>query len=242
MEANHLTGTIPEAIASLESLYSLLLQQNSFSGEIDDEICWMKGLEISADCDEIECSCCDICCYECTDSPATNSNTLSPTDAVSISPTDEVSTSPTDAVSTTATPIEETNSTNSASMPESGSQPCSQIQLGSTCFGLGEAISFVVESCDAHEDDLIVMFEEGGDTTTFRDAVFWVNSCGEATCNGTMADGYMFMEDQLPQLLGLAPWPLDMGQYRLYLFRVVSQGVVDTLASSPLFRVHDELC
>ena len=232
LESNHLSGEIPAEFGSLESLQSLLLQQNSFTGTIADEICWVRGLQISADCDEVECDCCEVCCYGCTDAPT-------PTDTFPPEPQHDNENVPV----TTAAPFPAPvggDPTNTPSTSES--RPCFEIQMESDCFNIGEGIELIVDSCDPDEDDLIVMFEEGGDTSSFRDAVFWVKSCGSTECNGTIADGSMYMGNEEPQRLGMAPWPFDIGIYRLYLFRVVATGVVDTLGYGPSFRVHDELC
>ena len=99
----------------------------------------------------------------------------------------------------------------------------------------------MVQSCDPREDDLIVMFREGVDTASFQDSVFWTPSCGNQVCPGLIADGMMFMEDGSHEaLLGLSPWPFDVGEYRLYLVRVLDVGVVQTLASNPSsFRINN---
>lgn len=42
----------------------LSLDHNNLSGviSVDDDDCY--DLEISADCDEVECECCGLCCYD----------------------------------------------------------------------------------------------------------------------------------------------------------------------------------
>jgi len=222
VEYNNLSGEIPATLGSLGLLTSLRLKENAFTGSVPEEVCSIGGIGVSADCDEVDCDCCDDCCFGCTRPPAPTEPTVTATVAT-------IATTPTPTPSPTLSP----------STAESPS--CSSIQVASACYDPGQEIDLVVKSCDPDSFDLIVMFEEGSDTSSFLDAVFWVRSCGEESCNGAFSNGFMVMENKEPQRLGLAPWPLATGDYRLYLLRVINTGVVETMATSPLFRI-DAVC
>jgi hypothetical protein len=231
VEYNKLSGEIPEELGSLEWLSSLLLQDNAFNGTIPEEVCAIRKIEVSADCDEVDCNCCRDCCYGCTRDPITTATTTAaPTDAATEA-----------AVVTTSAPSTEAPTAPTSPPSAAGNLPCSSIQLETACYNPGQEIGLIVDSCDVDEFDLIVMFEEGSDITSFRDAVFWVRSCGLERCNGVFKDGFLLMENRDPERLGFARWPFDIGAYRLYLLRVLDTGVVETLALSSSFRI-DETC
>jgi hypothetical protein len=57
---NRLTGTIPPELAGINSLLTFNFSANLFTGSVNDFFCVeeRKTLWLSADCDEVECSCC----------------------------------------------------------------------------------------------------------------------------------------------------------------------------------------
>lgn len=62
---NSFTGIVPHEWGSLSSIEILEMQNNSVTGLVPSEVCALKtghnlGL-IHADCEQILCSCCDLC-------------------------------------------------------------------------------------------------------------------------------------------------------------------------------------
>jgi len=59
---NDLSGTVPSSLQDLRYLIGLGLEDNDLTGSVPDEVCGLAGLNIWADCDELACSCCNVCC------------------------------------------------------------------------------------------------------------------------------------------------------------------------------------
>mmetsp|Transcript_45461 Transcript_45461/g.110111 ORF Transcript_45461/g.110111 Transcript_45461/m.110111 type:complete len:665 (-) Transcript_45461:74-2068(-) len=62
---NDLNGSVPSSLQDLRYLIGLGLEDNDLTGSMPDEVCDLAstvGLDIWADCDEITCSCCNVCC------------------------------------------------------------------------------------------------------------------------------------------------------------------------------------
>lgn len=61
-------GSIPSEIGNLENLDIFAVHQNHFTGNMPDEICPATNettLMLSADCSEVDCKCCTLCCIDC---------------------------------------------------------------------------------------------------------------------------------------------------------------------------------
>jgi len=66
IDRNFLIGTIPSELRQLSSLKRLMIHTNSFTGSVNDTLCDPHGFdinELTADCDQVVCSCCTTCCY-----------------------------------------------------------------------------------------------------------------------------------------------------------------------------------
>jgi hypothetical protein len=65
---NMLTGTIPLEMTQLSSLVVFSMKSNSFRGSVQETLCSSlllpQLITLSADCDEVDCPCCTICCYD----------------------------------------------------------------------------------------------------------------------------------------------------------------------------------
>lgn len=63
LDHNKLSGKVPPEVSNLENLSTIRLESNSLIGVMPDEVCQMKDQSvlsyISADCDEVECACCN---------------------------------------------------------------------------------------------------------------------------------------------------------------------------------------
>ncbi len=69
MEANQLNGTIPSELGNLKKLDILSVHHNSFVGRIPQQLCLIHemnpDLALVADCSEVVCECCTLCCLGC---------------------------------------------------------------------------------------------------------------------------------------------------------------------------------
>jgi len=64
---NRLTGTVPSSFGQLVDLnsLSLTLTETNLTGSVDSFLCQnANGPDISADCEEVTCACCDWCCTD----------------------------------------------------------------------------------------------------------------------------------------------------------------------------------
>jgi hypothetical protein len=63
---NLLTGTIPSDLRQLISLESLLVMRNLLTGSVAGSLCSSshEWIDLGADCAEVDCPCCTICCYD----------------------------------------------------------------------------------------------------------------------------------------------------------------------------------
>ncbi|CAJ1934424.1 unnamed protein product [Cylindrotheca closterium] len=62
---NSLNGSVPSSLQDLRYLIGLGLEDNDLTGSMPNEVCDLAstiGIDIWADCDEISCACCNVCC------------------------------------------------------------------------------------------------------------------------------------------------------------------------------------
>jgi len=64
VHGNVLTGTIPSELSRLSLLNSMYLQVNAFTGTVEERFCGQQWSHLGADCMEVDCPCCTICCYD----------------------------------------------------------------------------------------------------------------------------------------------------------------------------------
>ena len=75
LDNNGLHGNVDPWLGSLARLEKLTLHDNDFAGAIPGEVCLLRDSLLSilsADCFEVDCSCCNVCCDEivgCTRAP-----------------------------------------------------------------------------------------------------------------------------------------------------------------------------
>ena len=63
---NVLTGPLPSELGQLNSMVSLLVERNLLTGSVEGSLCSssQEWIDLGADCAEIECPCCTVCCYD----------------------------------------------------------------------------------------------------------------------------------------------------------------------------------
>ena len=60
---NLLTGTWPSHLSQLSAMEELSVSLNVLMGSMDDDLCLLTSLmHVGADCEEIDCPCCTMCC------------------------------------------------------------------------------------------------------------------------------------------------------------------------------------
>jgi len=71
LNRNQLTGTVPSSLRTLESLRLFFVDGNAVTGSLDESLCSLPqfvdasgGLPVTADCEEVDCDCCTICCVD----------------------------------------------------------------------------------------------------------------------------------------------------------------------------------
>ena len=63
LESNYMTGSVPPELDQLSSLDELDIAWNSFFGSLNETVCGLSGLSfLRADCGEVDCPCCTVCC------------------------------------------------------------------------------------------------------------------------------------------------------------------------------------
>jgi hypothetical protein len=65
INSNLFDGTLPSELQSWTQIEEFQIQDNSFTGEVTEDMCSafaVFGTTTSADCDEITCTCCTLCC------------------------------------------------------------------------------------------------------------------------------------------------------------------------------------
>jgi len=73
LDYNALTGTVPKDLGQLPVLGSLILARNDITGVLGDEFCRDDGamIDLAADCREVACRCCTLCCVDSNYCPST---------------------------------------------------------------------------------------------------------------------------------------------------------------------------
>jgi hypothetical protein len=120
--------------------------------------------------------------------------------------------------------------------------PCAYIRTTSDCYTQGEEIDLEVNNCDAEDFDLIAMYPQTKDSNIgYREAVFWVRSCSgdQVNCHGVLSDGFIYLENNEPERLDFAPNPLNTGEYKLMIIKIVPPGIVEQIADSSTFRIAE---
>lgn len=62
MDWNALTGEVPAGLSNLNKLRTLILARNMLVGKMPGVFCDRTMDFLAADCDEVTCTCCDLCC------------------------------------------------------------------------------------------------------------------------------------------------------------------------------------
>jgi hypothetical protein len=63
--SNLMTGTVPTELGLLRSLQVVDIRMNSLTGSVNETLCLVPEMlaVMEADCDEVECPCCTVCCF-----------------------------------------------------------------------------------------------------------------------------------------------------------------------------------
>lgn len=64
LDWNALTGSVPPTLRSLSKLRTMILARNELVGTVPPIFCQRNMDFLAADCDEVSCPCCDLCCED----------------------------------------------------------------------------------------------------------------------------------------------------------------------------------
>jgi len=83
LNRNQLTGSVPSSFETLENLRLFFVDGNSITGSLDESLCSLpqffnasQGFPVTADCEEVACNCCTICCIDAADGEDCHDNDL----------------------------------------------------------------------------------------------------------------------------------------------------------------------
>lgn len=160
-----------------------------------DQVClnyeFDSQLVIAADCSEVNCSCCTLCCYDCKGGRAGTLVTL---------------------------PSSATNETNVPPMFPTKSPSCATLSIKKSCFVQNKtSLQVQFQNCEASEDDWIGLFQDGflnsnplAALTLVKDkAELWTRPCGDQECTKPIPEGSV----------SLGPVNVEEGQYIVVLMR-----------------------
>jgi hypothetical protein len=145
-------------------------------------------------------------------------------------------------VPATQAPVPATQAPSATSTSTAPPTPCAFIRTTSDCYTQGEEIDLEVNNCYAQDFDLIAMYPQTEDSSSigYREAVFWVRSCSDqVNCHGVLSDGFIYLENSEPERLDFAPNPLNTGEYKLLIIKIVPPGIVEQIAESTTFRIAE---
>jgi hypothetical protein len=215
--STRISGTIPPQLGDISSLKTVKVGRVDLVGDIPMGLCNRDTPmeELRADCDEVVCPCCTLCCVDngqCA-APAprpTVSPTLAPTIAAATeSPTRMATAAPTVPVpapttaSPTATPPAPTTPSPTATPPASstasptiGATPSptsascqSSIAASGSCFQNGDDILVTFTNCNPLSDDWIGVYAAGQDFTSLQQPIAWVWTTGDQSQQAAVASG-----------------------------------------------------
>ena len=244
LESNQLDGSIPSELGRLENLEKLAVHKNHFNGTIPSQICSATNtgnLVVSADCAEVECKCCAICCVGCKQD---DSGILINKFASELVPANDNSQEQVDVAGVTDFPSHvpseapthfPTSAPSPAPPSPAPSKECSvRINVRGSCFQTDKGdIEVEFHSCQPNESDWIGLFKDdkGLDEVSTSapptdKAEHWLRSCGNQKCHEPTNSGTVsFGKEDLHRM--------KQGDYRILL---VQDDV--TTAMSQMFEVR----
>ncbi|KAG7367656.1 leucine rich repeat LRR-containing protein [Nitzschia inconspicua] len=236
LAGNSLTGTVPEELNNMGALTILRLEDNNLGGLMPADMCNRTTggmLQISLDCEEVQCSCCTGCCPTCglgiaTDTPAVPAAAASPTE----SPATEM----------LVYPI--------ASTPATDDLDCYSINIGFSCYAPQFNIGFETSVCDPQSYDMVGVFTTSGGASLvgtqqpIENAIIWATSCTLPECSGAISsNGSLYYRNMFPEVTKAAStWPPPAADSTSYVFAMIhvnESGMATILSESIPFVVAD---
>jgi hypothetical protein len=210
-ESTGINGTIPTELGDLSMLDQFTVAHTSLTGSIPPGICARasEAQEIKADCDEIDCPCCNVCCFDGSDcirvtpspTPMIVSPTLKPT-ASPISSTPRPTRAATGAPSTApvVSPVAPSSTPSPAvlNVPHTSLPTFCEAQLSTDkkCYEDGEDITVSFVNCDAQSDDWIGVYAAGQDDwTALSEPIAWLWAAGDQFIQVPVSTGSVTFAD-----------------------------------------------
>lgn len=268
LQSNLLTGEIPEQLSDLDELATLWLSENDLVGVVPSGVCDATtsavALDLSVDCDQVDCSCCSDCFgvtpgangeeIEVVDEEDTTGDSASDAPVVeqTASPSENVidGSSPENITSSVPYPVDINMET-----PNPPDYSCYDVQVGFGCYVTGWAIDFETIMCNQRDFNLIAIFPYPNNGTTaslqapsfvgtqlpIDEALYWSTNCEQPECDGVVADGTLYYRNQFPDVASPnMVWPLPVGQYLVRIVQADEVGTATILAESAAFKVDGQ--
>ncbi|CAJ1947847.1 unnamed protein product [Cylindrotheca closterium] len=211
--SNRITGIVPSSIANL-NLTSLDLSENNVQGIIPPALC--STAEQSSQLKLMAVDCDKVTCFCCTQCGAnrTRAPVLTPfTPPPSPAPTPRPTQGPTSCVS--------------------------NIQVSKRCYKVGEPLEISFSNCNPRAGDWIGLYDSESPEQFLMDPLMWHWSCGSKSCQGSPTQGSSTLDASAE---GQAFWPLNRGNYKIYLIRNGASFPYQTVATSEEIRVAQSIC
>jgi len=193
LEGTGINGTIPIELGNLPMLTEFRVPRTSLTGSMPAGLCTNSSdaMILVADCDEIDCPCCTVCCsdgFDCFDvvptaAPiaTTSSPTASPTVAWMPPPVNAT------ASPTVAPPLQDTG------LPTFCSGDVSTDKL---CYENGEDVKVSFQNCDARPDDWIGVYAAGRpDWANLDEPIAWLWTTGDQAVQFPVPSGTVIFAD-----------------------------------------------
>jgi len=224
LSSNLLVGAVPSELGRLTNLEVLSLDRNELQGTIPTDLGNLPkldtlGLERNRFKGEISSEICELKRNKALDLLTVDCNEVS-CGCCSNCPTPQPTQSPVSSPRPT---------------------PCTnQIQVTKNCFrtgGSSEPITTTFTNCDARNDDWIGLYLPSANPVDLGDAFLWSWTCGNQNCRGEVKFGSLTL-NQDTEWDG-NEWPLDEGDYKLFLIRRNAGGPYSSYAESSKFQLKN---
>eukprot|EP00526_Cylindrotheca_closterium_P007960 CAMPEP_0113636848 /NCGR_PEP_ID=MMETSP0017_2-20120614/19252_1 /TAXON_ID=2856 /ORGANISM="Cylindrotheca closterium" /LENGTH=666 /DNA_ID=CAMNT_0000547777 /DNA_START=9 /DNA_END=2009 /DNA_ORIENTATION=- /assembly_acc=CAM_ASM_000147 len=211
--SNRLSGIVPTSIANL-NLTSLDLAENNVQGIIPPALCSTPEQNSQLELMTVDCDL--VTCFCCTQCGAnrTRAPVLAPfTPPPSPAPTPRPTEGPTSCVS--------------------------NVEVSKGCYKVGDPVEVSFTNCNPRAGDWLGLYDAESPEQFLMDPLLWHWSCGSKSCSGSPIQGGSTLDGSAE---GQAFWPLNRGNYKVYLIRNGANFPYQSVAGSGEFRVAQRIC
>lgn len=206
LRSNRLTGTIPVEMMEMIKLQQIQLTDNRLTGVVEATFCQpLVDLAVfSTDCQvggSITCNCCTACGNDASQASAPFNSAVGQSAMVEI------------------TEVAAPNLRGNQSPSFAESSVCkNKIEVTQTCFESEKDIRVHFTNCDAHDGDLIGLYNSNADNQNPGAPLLWLETCGSQDCGAPTGHGSVYFDERA---VAGSSWPIAEGSYKALL---VSKG------------------